>query len=479
MVKARNKLVEEGPDGGWGWMIVIATFIVYGMAGAMSWSLGSFYIQFQRHFNTNAEKASWILSIESASTACFGLVGSLMASRIGARLTVLVGGVLIVSGFIISSFATSVIFLCFTTGLMPGQSEMNAMVGFCATRRFCKIRTITFTRVHFFLGVGFAICMPPVLATMGQYFPKRYPLVNSIATLGPPVFMFAFPLVIQTNIQVYGWRGAFLVLGAITANVFVGGLLLRPLPKKQTQMAEIEHLPETKQMKKRKSCYRKPIPSDIEQCIMHMVSVFFLGIALNGLMVHLQPRAIDNSVGAPHLIAILQALVGVSSIITRITVGIVIQKNLVSATSCHIVSLSTASIPCFIPHLARTYIAYCVFSVVSGLSSGVYLATFLVCTREYVGQKRFLVASAVALFIFGIGVFIGPPFAGWLFDVTGNYDYSFYMIGTVYILAACSSVAGKLLRAFRDSTTLYTVNDDTADTHREFRNIGIQVSLNE
>nr|XP_002733306.1 PREDICTED: monocarboxylate transporter 12-like [Saccoglossus kowalevskii] len=447
MVKARNKLVEEGPDGGWGWMIVIATFIVYGMAGAMSWSLGSFYIQFQRHFNTNAEKASWILSIESASTACFGLVGSLMASRIGARLTVLVGGVLIVSGFIISSFATSVIFLCFTTGLMP--------------------------------GVGFAICMPPVLATMGQYFPKRYPLVNSIATLGPPVFMFAFPLVIQTNIQVYGWRGAFLVLGAITANVFVGGLLLRPLPKKQTQMAEIEHLPETKQMKKRKSCYRKPIPSDIEQCIMHMVSVFFLGIALNGLMVHLQPRAIDNSVGAPHLIAILQALVGVSSIITRITVGIVIQKNLVSATSCHIVSLSTASIPCFIPHLARTYIAYCVFSVVSGLSSGVYLATFLVCTREYVGQKRFLVASAVALFIFGIGVFIGPPFAGWLFDVTGNYDYSFYMIGTVYILAACSSVAGKLLRAFRDSTTLYTVNDDTADTHREFRNIGIQVSLNE
>ncbi|XP_066266601.1 monocarboxylate transporter 12-like [Branchiostoma lanceolatum] len=70
-----------------------------------------------------------------------------------------------------------------------------------------------------------------------------------------------------------------------------------------------------------------------------------------------------------------------------------------------------------------------------GVFAGCYTTQTAVFLAEFCGVKR--LASALGL-LFGLGGFptlFGPPIAGYLYDVTGNYNVSFYVAGSA---AFCS-----------------------------------------
>lgn len=48
---------------------------------------------------------------------------------------------------------------------------------------------------------------------------------------------------------------------------------------------------------------------------------------------------------------------------------------------------------------------------------------------ELITLDRFTNAYGLLLLVQGIANLVGPPLAGWITDVTGNYDISFYLAG--------------------------------------------------
>ncbi|KAK3928495.1 Monocarboxylate transporter 12 [Frankliniella fusca] len=52
-----------------------------------------------------------------------------------------------------------------------------------------------------------------------------------------------------------------------------------------------------------------------------------------------------------------------------------------------------------------------------------------------VPMERFTIAYGLNLLCQGIGNLLGPPFAGWLFDLTHSWDWSFYMAGLWIVVA--------------------------------------------
>lgn len=52
-----------------------------------------------------------------------------------------------------------------------------------------------------------------------------------------------------------------------------------------------------------------------------------------------------------------------------------------------------------------------------------------------VPMERFTIAYGLNLLCQGIGNLLGPPFAGWLFDLTDSWDWSFYMAGLWIVVA--------------------------------------------
>lgn len=97
------------PDGGYGWVVVVACFLNnFSMLGIMfSWGI------FQQLYTTDVfpgqvSAVSWIGTLAFGCMYIFGGVFSLFAAKIGYRRMVLTGSILVAGGLVGASFATSV-----------------------------------------------------------------------------------------------------------------------------------------------------------------------------------------------------------------------------------------------------------------------------------------------------------------------------------------------------------------------------------
>ena len=66
--------------------------------------------------------------------------------------------------------------------------------------------------------------------------------------------------------------------------------------------------------------------------------------------------------------------------------------------------------------------------------SGCY-ALMIVITQDTMGDLKFPAAYGSLLFVEALGVMLGPPVAGILKDISGNYDSSLYISGSLLIIS--------------------------------------------
>lgn len=79
-------------------------------------------------------------------------------------------------------------------------------------------------------GLGWALVFTPSLGTVGRYFPARRALATGLAVSGASVSGLALGPLVPLLLDAYGWRGALLLLAAVSFNLVAAGALLRPLP---------------------------------------------------------------------------------------------------------------------------------------------------------------------------------------------------------------------------------------------------------
>lgn len=61
----------QGPDGGWGWVLVCALFVTNSLVFGLMRSLGIFFVEFVQYFEESAQAISWISSIGLAALQFF------------------------------------------------------------------------------------------------------------------------------------------------------------------------------------------------------------------------------------------------------------------------------------------------------------------------------------------------------------------------------------------------------------------------
>lgn len=61
----------EGPDGGWGWVLVVAMFVSSSLVFGLMRSLGIFFVEFVKYFEEGAQAISWISSTGLAAQQFF------------------------------------------------------------------------------------------------------------------------------------------------------------------------------------------------------------------------------------------------------------------------------------------------------------------------------------------------------------------------------------------------------------------------
>ncbi|XP_043218208.1 monocarboxylate transporter 12-like [Amphibalanus amphitrite] len=202
------------PDGGWGWVIVAASFMCNAIVDGFIFSFGVLLLPLVDEFGESKSKTAWIGSILSGFYLIAGPFVSALANKFGFRVVTIMGAVISSLGFFISAYATSVDFLVITYGLVG--------------------------------GIGFGMIYLPAVIAAGFYFDKRRALATGIAVCGSGIGTFIMAPLVSSLVKWRGWRGAVMVQAGIVVTCALFGALFRPLqPVKTTQTVDASSVPGT------------------------------------------------------------------------------------------------------------------------------------------------------------------------------------------------------------------------------------------
>ncbi|KAI4873492.1 hypothetical protein NFI96_032574, partial [Prochilodus magdalenae] len=200
------KVYSEVPDGGWGWIVAVAFFLVEVFTYGAIKSFGIFLKDLVCEFNETNSRVSWIISICVFVMTFTAPLSTVLSNRFGFQPVVILGGFLISLGTISTAFTSYISQIYITIGIVAG-------LGYCLT----------------FL---------PTVTILSQYFSKRRSLVTAIASTGESFAIFAFAPAFTALKTHVGWRHTMVVLGILQGTIVLCGLLLRPLiikPKTTTE----------------------------------------------------------------------------------------------------------------------------------------------------------------------------------------------------------------------------------------------------
>ena len=185
------------PDGGWGWVVVAASFMVNLIADGITFSFGVIYVEFLNYFGEGKSKTAWIGSLFMAMPLLSGPVASFLTDRYGCRRVSIAGSILATAGFVISSYANSMEVLVFTFGILA--------------------------------GFGLSLCFVAAVVIVAYYFDKKRSFATGLSVCGSGIGTFIFAPVTHYLLAEYGWRGTTLILAGLFLNLAVCGCLMRDL----------------------------------------------------------------------------------------------------------------------------------------------------------------------------------------------------------------------------------------------------------
>ncbi|XP_030017870.1 monocarboxylate transporter 13 [Sphaeramia orbicularis] len=405
--KAQTRDGSEGPDGGWGWVLVGALFVSSSLVFGLMRSLGIFFVEFVQYFGESAQAISWISSTGLAAQQFFSPLGAALCNAYDARAVVMTGGFLAGLGFILASQATCLVHLYLTMGVIS--------------------------------GLGWGLIFTPMVATVMAHFTRRRTLALGLAFSSIGLSSFAFNPLFQLLVEMYAWRGALLILGGLSLNIIPCGALIRPR-KRSENPAKVDS-------GTRSSCSSvlHRVASYLELSLLcerpyltYVTAVSLLNVGYFVPYFHLVAHS--RQVGfSEYQAAFVMSATGVTDILGRVASGWF--SDLGRFRLVHLLSLWSLLAGFFImllpvSSLSGSYPALMAVSLLYGFCSGALTSVVFSVVPMIVGVSRMMGALGLLQLIESGAGLLGTPLSGLLKDVTGSYVASFAVAGCFVVLGS-------------------------------------------
>jgi MFS family permease len=382
-----------------GWVVVGAGIVVTCIGLGSMLSLGVF-------LQPVSEATGW--SRTGISTAallnwlCMGigsLVWGTLSDRLGTRLIVLCGGVLLGLGLVTASQAAT---------LGQFQILFGTIVGLAA-------------------GSFYA----PMTAVTTRWFTRNRSLAVALVSAGLGLGTMTVAPLARWLISAYDWRLAMLVIGDLAWLVVIPAALLvrepsaSPPPGAPTAVAAAAERHFTAAQ-----VFRTP------QFAVIALTHFACCAAHSGPIFHMITNAIDHGIPAMAATTVLGAA-GLASLTGRIVCGLIADR--VGAKRTLIVGLVIQAVAVSLYLVTRELASFYALALVFGFSYGGVMPLYAILVREYFGARIMGTAFGAVGFVSTLGMALGPWAGGWLYDAFGSYFWLF--LGSFAIAVGAVAIA--------------------------------------
>uniref|UniRef100_A0A3B4H8Z1 Monocarboxylate transporter 13 n=1 Tax=Pundamilia nyererei TaxID=303518 RepID=A0A3B4H8Z1_9CICH len=364
----------EGPDGGWGWVLVVAMFVSSSLVFGLMRSLGIFFVEFVQYFEESAQAISWISSTGLAAQQFFSPLAAALCNAYNPRVVVMTGGFLAGLGLTLASQSTCLVHLYLTMGVIS--------------------------------GFGWGMVFTPMVATVMANFTRRRALALGLGFSSIGLSSFAFNPLFQLLVETYAWRGALLILGALSLNIVPCGALIRPQRRSKA--------PSCASMLRRIASYLELSLLTERPYLTYTLGVTLFNVGYFVPYFHLVAHS--RQVGfSEYQAAFVMSAAGASDILGRVVSGWF--SDLGHFRVVHLLTLWTGLAGVFImllpvSSMSGSYAALMVISLLYGFCSGALTSVVFAVVPMIVGVERTMGALGLLQLIESGAGLLGTPLSG-------------------------------------------------------------------
>lgn len=199
------------PDGGYGWVIVLAAFFSNLVVDGVCTCFTEFKSAYSQHFNASDASTALIGSLLIGVYLLVGPVAGGLVNKYGARKVVIGGACITGTAFLISVASPNIYAFMLIYGVVG--------------------------------GVGFGMIYLPAIVVVGYYFESKRAIATGMAVAGSGVGTMVMPFLTEYCVATIGWKYTLWILSGLVFCCILFGLLYKPLEALPIEQKDHELVP--------------------------------------------------------------------------------------------------------------------------------------------------------------------------------------------------------------------------------------------
>ena len=262
------------------------------------------------------------------------------------------------------------------------------------------------------IGLGLSTHDVVTLSTIARWFEGRRGMMTGVVKVGTATGQMVLPPLVALLMAVVGWRYAALAMGyAGAALLLIAAFSMRSPPESRASVRPAErHGPESVNVRRSRAFWTL------------CAAQFLFFPSLVTVPLHIAVHGIDLGM-ARTTAAVLLTVIGGSSIVGRLTVGTFVDR--IGGRNAYVLSLVPLVAGLLALLVVETHGLLFAAVALYGFAHGGLFTVVAPTVAEFFGTRTHGAIFGGIVFFGTLGAAVGPVLAGWIFDVTGSYEYAF------------------------------------------------------
>ena len=372
----------HGPDGAYAWRRLAASLALATVGGVGLWSAVVVLPAIQAEFGVDRGGASAAYTATLVGFALGGVAMGRLADRLGVRVPVVLGALMLGAGYVAAAHATTYWQFVLAQALLIGMLGSSATFG-------------------------------PLVADVSHWFVRRRGIAVAIVASGNYLAGTVWPPILQHAVETVGWRQAHVAIGIFCV------VTMLPLTLLLERRPGIE--PGDGPTGARSLAGGPPASPRALQALLVLAGIACC-VAMAMPQVHMVAYCADLGYGPARGAEMLSIMLGLG-VVSRLASGLVADRIGGVGTLVLGSVLQCLALASYLPSdgLASLYVVSALF----GLSQGGIVPSYALIVREYFPAREAGARVSLVLMATVVGMAVGGWMAGEIYDLTGSYRAAF------------------------------------------------------